>query len=115
MSDTNTATAPETTESAPKASEKKGAQKKGAQEKKAKVKTDRFGSRVDSVQHKINSVLTKKPATAAAILKKAEVKNGYYHLKRLADAGKIVHTDEGYALPAKEKADGKAEPSVAAS
>ena len=115
MSETNTAVATQEAKET-KETKKKGKKAQAAPKaEKPKIKLDKFGSRVGSGQHKINQVLSKKPRSAAEILKLAEVKNGYYHLKRLADQKKILHTEEGYALKPKDLVDSDGEPNTTAS
>jgi SNF2 family DNA or RNA helicase len=66
---------------------------------KAKGEVDRFGSRVGTDLAKVNAVLSKTPKKMAEIVKEAKIKGTCYnHLKKLAEAGFVVATDEGFKV-----------------
>jgi hypothetical protein len=65
---------------------------------KAEVKLDPYGSKVGSVQARVNATLTARPKSMKQIMEEAGVNSTYYeHLGKLVKKGLVVKTDEGFA------------------
>jgi len=80
-------------------SKSKTAAAKSKKEDAKDIKLDKFGSRVGTIQAKINSALTKKPKTMGQLLEISGVKNQQNgHLKNLINAGFVKKTEKGYTL-----------------
>jgi hypothetical protein len=68
--------------------------------KTAGAAVDAFGSRLGSKAAKVNACLTKEPKKMPQIISEAGMDQTFYnHLNKLAAAGKVLRTEEGYRLP----------------
>jgi hypothetical protein len=67
--------------------------------KKATAAVDSFGSRIGSLNAKVNAMLSKtEPVTMADITKKLGCPTKYNHINSMIEKKLVVKTDKGYVL-----------------